>query len=67
MNNVSQNWQSLARLASEEQDPEKLMELVRQLNIALENSDCSLGSSISDAIGSTLPTPNDQKTADAAA
>jgi hypothetical protein len=67
MNNESQDWQSLARLASEEQDPEKLIELVRQLNIALENSDPSFGSSTSDVIGSVLPKPSDQKTADAAA
>jgi hypothetical protein len=31
------DWQNLARLASREQDPEKLMELIRQLNSALEN------------------------------
>ncbi|MGA8432477.1 MAG: hypothetical protein WB729_21805 [Candidatus Sulfotelmatobacter sp.] len=32
------DWQDLARLASQEKDPEKLMELIRQLNSALENN-----------------------------
>jgi hypothetical protein len=31
------DWQDLARLASQEKDPERLMELIRQLNSALEN------------------------------
>lgn len=31
------DWQDLARLASQERDPDRLMDLVRKLNSALEN------------------------------
>jgi hypothetical protein len=37
-NENEKDWQDLARLASQEKDPEKLMELIRQLNSALENN-----------------------------
>jgi hypothetical protein len=37
MSTENQDWQLLAQQASEEQDPERLMELVRQLNSALDN------------------------------
>jgi hypothetical protein len=38
MSTENQDWQLLAQQASEEQDPERLMELVRQLNSALDNA-----------------------------
>jgi hypothetical protein len=35
----NQDWQNLARLASQELDPDRLIELVRQLNTALEKNE----------------------------
>lgn len=35
----NQDWQNLARLASQELDPDRLIELVRQLNSALEKNE----------------------------
>ncbi|HEY6769245.1 MAG TPA: hypothetical protein VI386_31255 [Candidatus Sulfotelmatobacter sp.] len=36
--NKNSDWQDLAQRASEETDPKKLMDLVRQLNEALEKA-----------------------------
>jgi hypothetical protein len=35
----NQDWQNLARLASQELDPDRLIELVRRLNSALEKNE----------------------------
>jgi hypothetical protein len=39
MTDENQDWQNLARLASQELDPDRLIELVRQLNSALEKNE----------------------------
>jgi hypothetical protein len=39
MTHENQDWQNLARLASQELDPDRLIELVRQLNSALEQKE----------------------------
>jgi hypothetical protein len=36
MTHENQDWRNLARLAAQEPDPDRLMELIRQLNDALE-------------------------------
>lgn len=38
-NGGSESWEELAALASQEQDPEKLMELVAEINRLLEKKD----------------------------
>jgi hypothetical protein len=38
-NGGSESWEELAELASQEQDPEKLMELVAEINRLLETKD----------------------------
>ncbi|HKW18203.1 MAG TPA: hypothetical protein VJO35_11915 [Terriglobales bacterium] len=42
METQSQDWRALSEAASREQDPEKLMELVEQLNRALLNRELQM-------------------------
>jgi hypothetical protein len=59
MSNQDQDWQDLARLASEEKDPERLMELVKKLNIALQKKHEPFRSSIPDMLNPDVTGPKD--------
>jgi|GEM_PF-4506464 len=56
----NQDWQNLARLASQELDPDRLIELVRQLNSALEKQEEGPDPLLPHASG---PNPKDGKVA----
>ncbi|HZQ18798.1 MAG TPA: hypothetical protein VFA90_08755 [Terriglobales bacterium] len=47
MESQGQDWRELSEAASREQDPEKLMELVEQLNRALLNRELQMNRGLS--------------------
>jgi hypothetical protein len=66
MSNQNQDWQDLARLASEEKDPERLMELVQQLNIALQKKHELVRSPVPDMLNPEVTGAKDGRALDAA-